>query len=87
VPKFSSDFKIYRKEPTFACKWLANFFNMISANIILDTRYKKKGDVYPLKLRIVHNRKPFDLEYSVTTSPLKDWDENGQKVKSILSDH
>jgi integrase len=54
---------------------------MVSANIILDTRYKKRGDVYPLKIRIVHNRKPFDLNlgYSI---PLKDWDEKRQKVKS-----
>lgn len=54
---------------------------MVSANIILDTRYKKKGDLYPLKLRVIHNRKPFDLNlgYSI---PIKDWDEKAQKVKS-----
>ena len=54
---------------------------MVSANIILDTRYKKKGDVFPLKLRVVHNRKPFDLSLGHSLS-LKDWDEKGQKVKS-----
>lgn len=54
---------------------------MVSANIILDTRYKKKGDVYPLKLRVVHNRKPFDLSLGHNLSA-KDWDEKGQKVKS-----
>ncbi len=53
---------------------------MVSANIILDTRYKKKGDVFPLKLRVVHNRKPFDLSLGHSLS-LKDWDEKGQKVK------
>jgi len=53
---------------------------MVSANIILDTRYKKKGDVYPLKLRIVHNRKPFDLNLGFSISA-KDWDEKAQKVK------
>lgn len=53
---------------------------MVSANIILDTRYKKKGDVFPLKLRVVHNRKPFDLSLGHNLS-LKDWDEKGQKVK------
>ena len=54
---------------------------MVSANIILDTRYKKKGDLYPLKLRVIHNRKPFDvnLGYSI---PVKDWDEKAQKVKT-----
>jgi integrase/recombinase XerD len=78
---FLSEHKLYRKEPTFACKWLANFFRMVSANIILDTRYKKKGDVFPLKLRVVHNRKPFDLSLGHNIS-LKDWDEKGQKVKS-----
>lgn len=57
------------------------FQTMISANIILDTRYKKKGDVYPLKLRVVHNRKPFDLSLGHNLSE-KDWDEKGQKVKS-----
>lgn len=56
------------------------FFRMVSANIILDTRYKKKGDVYPLKLRIVHNRKPFDLNLGFSISA-KDWDEKAQKVK------
>ena len=60
-----------------ACK----FFRMVSANIILDTRYKKKGDVYPLKLRVVHNRKSFDLGLGHSVSA-KDWDEKGQKVKS-----
>lgn len=54
---------------------------MVSANIILDTRYKKKGEVYPLKLRVVHNRKPFDLGLGHSVSD-KDWDEKGQKVKS-----
>ncbi|MFN0213815.1 MAG: phage integrase SAM-like domain-containing protein [Saprospiraceae bacterium] len=54
---------------------------MVSANIILDTRYKKKGDVYPLKLRVVHNRKPFDLSLGHSIAS-KDWDEKGQKVKS-----
>ncbi len=54
---------------------------MVSANIILDTRYKKKGDVYPLKLRVVHNRKPFDLPLGFNI-PRKDWDVKGQKVKS-----
>ncbi len=54
---------------------------MVSANIILDTRYKKKGDVFPLKLRVVHNRKPFDLSLGHSVSS-KDWDEKGQKVKS-----
>jgi integrase/recombinase XerD len=72
---------LLQEEPTFACKWLANFFRMVSANIILDTRYKKKGDVFPLKLRVVHNRKPFDLSLGHSLS-LKDWDEKGQKVKA-----
>lgn len=57
------------------------FQTMVSANIILDTRYKKKGDVYPLKLRVIHNRQPFDLGLGYSLSP-KDWDEKGQKVKS-----
>lgn len=57
------------------------FQTMISANIILDTRYRKKGDVYPLKLRVVHNRKSFDLGLGFSITP-KDWDERGQKVKS-----
>lgn len=59
----------------------AVFQTMISANIILDTRYKKKGGVYALKLRIVHNRKSFDLSLGHNLSA-KDWDESGQKVKS-----
>lgn len=54
---------------------------MVSANIILDTRYKKKGDLYPLKLRVIHNRKPFDLNLGFSLS-MKDWDEKAQKVKS-----
>jgi hypothetical protein len=41
----------------------------------------KKGDVYPLKLRVVHNRKPFDLPLGFNV-PIKDWDAKGQKVKS-----
>jgi len=53
---------------------------MVSANIILDTRYKKKGGVFPLKLRVIHDRRPFDLGLGFNISD-KDWDEKGQKVK------
>jgi len=53
---------------------------MVSANIILDTRYKKKGGVFPLKIRVIRDRRPFDLGLGFNISD-KDWDEKGQKVK------
>lgn len=53
---------------------------MVSVNIILDTRYAKKGNLFPLKLRVVHNRKPFDIGLGYNLLE-KDWDEKGQKIK------
>lgn len=54
---------------------------MLSAKIILDTRHKKKGNVYPLKLRLTHDRKAsyISLGYDI---PANDWDEDGEKVKT-----
>lgn len=54
---------------------------MLSAKIILDTRHQKKGNVYPLKLRLIHNRRIsyVNLGYDI---PAKDWDEAREKVKT-----
>ncbi|MCB9334312.1 MAG: site-specific integrase [Lewinellaceae bacterium] len=54
---------------------------MVTTNIILDTRYKKKGNLFPLKLRVVLNRKFFDISLGFSI-PAKDWDEKGQQIKS-----
>jgi integrase len=54
---------------------------MVTVNLILDTRSKKKDGTHPVKLRIVHNRKTYHLSlgYSVTA---KEWDDTAQKIKS-----
>ena len=60
-----------------ACK----FYSMVSVNIVLDTRTKKKDGTHPLKLRFVHNRQTYHLKlgYSVLK---KDWNEKGQQIKT-----
>lgn len=54
---------------------------MVTVNLILDTRSKKKDGTHPIKLRIVHNRKTHHLSlgYSVAA---KEWDDTAQKIKS-----
>lgn len=53
---------------------------MVTANLILDTRYEKKGNLYPIKLRVILNRRSFDISMGFSI-PVKDWDEKGQQVK------
>lgn len=54
---------------------------MVSVNILLDTRSRKKDGTHPLTLRVIINRKFFQipLGYSI---PEKDWSETGQKIKA-----
>lgn len=54
---------------------------MVSVNIILDKRYKKRGNVYPIKLRVVLNRRPLDIGLGFSVLE-KDWDADGQQVKT-----
>lgn len=54
---------------------------MVSVKIVLDTRRQKKDSTSPLKLRLVHDRKTFHI-YLGQRATVKDWDENGEKLKS-----
>ncbi len=53
---------------------------MVSVKIILDNRSKKRDGSFPLTLRVIHNRKFFQLPLGYSIQE-KDWDEVGQKVK------
>ena len=54
---------------------------MVSVKIILDNRRQQKDGTSPLKLRIVLNRQTYHVFLGHRVIP-KDWDENGQKIKS-----
>jgi integrase len=54
---------------------------MISVNLVLDTRRKKKDNTFPLKIRIIHDRKPFELSLGYSLLE-KDWDQQKQRVKT-----
>ncbi len=54
----------------------------MNTNIVvsLDTRRSKKGDLYPLVLRLGHNERTTTIPLKISLSK-KDWDEQARKVK------
>lgn len=59
----------------------ANCLQMISIKIILDERSKKKDGTYPLKIRIILNRRSFHIALGYSIPP-NEWDDSNQKIKS-----
>lgn len=55
--------------------------NAISAYPILDTRHQKKDGSYPIKLRVVLNRKSFEIAMGHAIAE-KDWDDRQGRIKS-----